>query len=220
MTKVSHPATTRRRFAATFSALDGPRLDFYRFFDDPKRHRKNNDFSNPQKSTKMVLSIDPGAPKARFFMKKHDFWPPFWHRFFDFFRKWRKCEISEEYNAKRGSEPSKTFHFRIDFSSNFHVFSEPPSRGHFWRVQAPVYTQKCDFGAIYDFSRVQKSTLETTLSAKRAAKSESSEVRGPSWSRPGCDLAPKPLQGNLFFDFGSFLIDLGWILDQFGMDFH
>ena len=37
----------------------------------------------------------------------------FWHRFFDFFKKRRKCEISEEYNAKRGSEPSKTFHFRF-----------------------------------------------------------------------------------------------------------
>ena len=61
----------------------------------------------------------------------NDFRPPFWHRIFVFFRKWRKCEISEEYNAKRGSEPSKTSHFRIDFSSNFHVFSEPPSRGHF-----------------------------------------------------------------------------------------
>jgi len=33
-----------------------------------------------------------------------------------FFRKWRKCVISEEYNAKHGSEPSKAFDFRIDFS--------------------------------------------------------------------------------------------------------
>ena len=32
------------------------------------------------------------------------------------FQKIQKCEISEEYNAKRGSEPSKTFDFRIDFS--------------------------------------------------------------------------------------------------------
>ena len=32
---------------------------------------------------------------------------------FPFFPKLQKCEISEEYNAKRGSEPSKTFDDRI-----------------------------------------------------------------------------------------------------------
>ena len=64
----------------------------------------------------MAESIDPWAPKVAFWIKEHDFGPPFWHRFFDFFRKWQKCEISEEYNAKRGSEPSKTFDFRMDFS--------------------------------------------------------------------------------------------------------
>ena len=107
--------TTRRTTNATFSSLEAPRLDFYRFFGTPNRHRKIDVFSNPQKSTKVSFSIEPLAPKDRFFIKKYDFWPPFWHRFFDFFQKWRKCEISEEYNAKRGSEPSKTSHFRIDF---------------------------------------------------------------------------------------------------------
>ena len=96
-------------------ALGHPRLDIYRFFEDPKRHRKSGDFSNPPKSTKMALSIDPGASKARLLIKKLDFWAPFWHRFFNFFQKWRKCEISEEYNAKRGSEPSKSINFCIDF---------------------------------------------------------------------------------------------------------
>ena len=40
-------------------------------------------------------------------------------------------EQSEEYYAKRGSELSKTSHFRIVFSSNVHVVSEPPPGGHF-----------------------------------------------------------------------------------------
>ena len=176
---------------------------------------KNEDFSNPPKSTKMALSIDPGASKARLLIKKLDFWPPFWHRFFDFFQKWRKCEISEEYNAKRGSEPSKTFHFRIDFSLNFHVFSEPPSWGHFWRVQAPVYTQKYDFGAIYDYPTAQKSALETTFSAKRAPKVEYPSWVGASWSRPGRDLAPKTVQGRIFLDLGPFLVDFGRMFDEF-----
>ena len=70
----------------------------------------------------MAESIDPGAPKVGFFNKNLYFWAPFWHRFFDFFRKRRKCVISEEYNAKRGSEPSKTCEFRIDFSYFFDVF--------------------------------------------------------------------------------------------------
>ena len=75
---------------------------------------KNNDFSNPQKQRKYKNESTLGRPTAPFLIKKHDFWLPFWHRFFDFFQKGRKCEINAEYNAKRGSEPSKTSHFRID----------------------------------------------------------------------------------------------------------
>ena len=63
----------------------------------------------------MVESIDHWALKVAFWIKIHDFWVPFWYRFFNFFRKGRKCKISEEYNAKRGSEPSKTIDFRIEF---------------------------------------------------------------------------------------------------------
>ena len=70
----------------------------------------------------MVESIDPWAFKVAFWIKIHDFWAPFWHRFFDFFRKGRKCEISEGYNAKRGSEPSKTFAFPNDFHHMFMIF--------------------------------------------------------------------------------------------------
>ena len=37
--------------------------------------------------------------------------------------------------------------------------------------------------------------------------------------RHGADLAPKTLKGRIFDDLGSFLIDFGRILDQFGDDF-
>ena len=48
----------------------GPHMgDFYLFFDDPKRHRKNNDFPNLQKLTKMALSIDPLSFKVGFWTK-------------------------------------------------------------------------------------------------------------------------------------------------------
>ena len=100
-------------------------------FQTSVRFKKTADFSNRQERPKTMQSIEPWASRERFLIKKHDFRPPFLGRVFDFFRKLRKCEISEEYNAKRPSEPSKTSHFRIDFSSNFHVFSEPPPRGHF-----------------------------------------------------------------------------------------
>ena len=41
-----------------------PQVEFYRFFDDPKRRRTNNDFSNLQKSTEMSESIGPGLADA------------------------------------------------------------------------------------------------------------------------------------------------------------
>ena len=72
------------------AALGHPRLDIYGFFEDPKRHRKSEDFSNPPKSTKMALSIDPGASKARLLIKKLDFWPPFGIDFSFFFSKMAK----------------------------------------------------------------------------------------------------------------------------------
>ena len=77
VTKVSHSAPTRLKLGAMFSAFGAPRLDFYRFFDDPERHRKNDDFSNPTKSNKMAKSIDPGAPKVDFWSKNLYFGLPF-----------------------------------------------------------------------------------------------------------------------------------------------
>ena len=50
-----------------------PQVEFYRFFDDPKRRRTNNDFSNLQKSRKIAESIAPWALEVGFWIKKQDF---------------------------------------------------------------------------------------------------------------------------------------------------
>ena len=126
-------------------------------------------------------------PRTVFSSKSMTFSLPFGIDFSTFFQKWRKCEISEEYNAKRGSEPSKTSHFRVDFSLNVHVFSEPPSRDHFWRVQAPVYTQNCVFGPIFDFQGIPKSIFGATFSATRPPKELPAKCREPPREEPGAD---------------------------------
>ena len=59
-----------------------------------KATSKNQRFFEFSKSSKMVESIDPWAPKVTFWIQIHDFWDAFWHSFFHFFRKWPKCETS------------------------------------------------------------------------------------------------------------------------------
>ena len=142
----------------------------------------------------MAGSIDPWVPKVAFLIKIHDFWAPFWHRFFDFFRKWQKCEISEEYNAKRGSEPSKTFDCRIGFSLIVNVFSEFPLGEHFWRITLPTYAQKYDFGTILD-PRASKNTHLNNTFDPAGSKWCNPLIEGstqiPTWSRLGAENAPR-----------------------------
>ena len=141
----------------------------------------------------MAESIDPGAPKVGFWSKNLYFWAPFWHRFFDFFRKRRKCVISEEYNAKRGSEPSKTSDFHIVFSLNFHVFSEPPLREHFCCVRVPTCAQLLN-QFLEPFSQLRFSILAglrrvaTGLSRRVSLKVTRVVVRGrlKKRQRKGC----------------------------------
>ena len=116
----------------------------------------------------------------------------------------QKCEISEVYNAKRGSGPSKTFDFRIDFSLTFDVFSELTPRHNFSRVKAPVYVHKYDFGPIFDFPTVPKTTLGATCSTHETPKGGDGFCQKRSWSRPGREMASKTVQGRMFIDLGSF----------------
>ena len=70
-------------------------------------------FKNPQKLQNQSTL---GRPRSHLKPKAITFGFHFGIDFSTFCRKGRKCEISEEYNAKRGSEASKTFDFRIVFS--------------------------------------------------------------------------------------------------------
>ena len=74
--------------------------------------------------------------------------------------------------------------FRIDFRIDLRGFSKHPPRDHFWKVQAPIYAQKCDVRSLLNPRGVPKSHLGATFSAKR------STVRYPAkpTERPGADL--------------------------------
>ena len=126
----------------TFWPLRPQRVFFYRFWDVPKLHRKITFFLNFPKSSKVLFLVELVMPGDRFSIQKYDFWHPFWHPFFDFFQKWRKCEISEEYNAKLGSRPSKTFDFPIEISLNFRVFFRTSLQRSFWEGPSARFGSK------------------------------------------------------------------------------
>ena len=138
---------------------------------------------------------------------------------FLFFRKWRKCEISEEYNAKHASEPSKTSHIRIHFSFNFHVFSRTPSQRPFLEGASARQSSKVRFWSGFRFFKGLKIEPWSSIFNQKGSPNPNFFVPEASWSRPGRDLAPKTLKGRIFDDLGSFLVDFGRILDQFGDDF-
>ena len=92
------------------AALGHPRLDFYDFFEDPQRHRKNNDFPNHPKSPKMDLSIEHRAFKGRFFMKKRTFGAPFCIDFSTFFK---NCESVKSAAGRSCSAERATGVFKL-----------------------------------------------------------------------------------------------------------
>ena len=60
-----------------------------------------------------------------FWSKKHDFRGPFWHRFFVIFVNVQKPWNRWQFYTFTSFWPSKTFHFSIEISLFFHVFSKP-----------------------------------------------------------------------------------------------
>ena len=99
-------------------------------------------------------------------------------------------------------------------SADFHVFSEPPSRDHFWRVRRPIYPQKFDFVHTFAFPGLPKSTLGMTFSAKKASALHTGTVFGVvlalAWARIGTKNAPRRYYyrfGIVFDGFGDDLWD-------------
>ena len=118
-------------------------------------------------------------------IKNDNFWPPFWHRFFDLFRKSKKCEISEVYNAKRGSEPSKTCHFRIVFfHRNFIVFPKPLPESIFRGSKSELSLKR----AILERSAISRGAENGPIFSNNILKNGKKGISPNSTSHFGTDL--------------------------------
>ena len=142
---------------------------------------------------------------------------------FSFFQKWRKCEISEEYNAKRGSEPSKSSHSGIDFSLIFMFFPNLFYTSFFQGPCADLIPKMrflTDFGSPLGSTMIPWSTIFDQEGAKCRVPRMTRSVLEPTWARFGAENAPRTQFHRSWLVFGSFLKDLGWIWDDFSMICH
>ena len=104
----------------------------------------------------------------------------------------------------------------IDFSCFFN--SAPGDR--FKRSKVPVYTQKCDFGAIFDFRDFQKGAFWTTFWLKISIWSHPAELRKRSRARPCAERPSKTDFYRIFLILGRFGTVFGWILHHFPRFFY
>ena len=83
---------TRRVLIAPGHSWNDPRSNFIDFLTVRSGIEKSVIFRIASKRPKWRYQSTFGRPRYVFFIKKHNFRAPFSHRFFDYFRKWRKCE--------------------------------------------------------------------------------------------------------------------------------
>lgn len=145
----------------------------------------------------MAESIDSWGLKVVFNPKMKICGIPFCIDFLDFVLKWRKCEISEEYNAKRGSEPSKRIDFRIDFSYLFHVFVQTSFQRLFLESPSAELSSKVRFWSRFGFRWDHKSgPLVRHFRPKRLQRSSRPDDRKRTRADPcnaqrcTCNVAP------------------------------
>ena len=131
---------------------------------------------------------------------------------------WNK---SEEYNAKRGSEPSKTFDFRIDFGLIFNVFFRTHTQSPLFEGQSARLCSQVRFWTDFRFSRCPKNDPWTAIFNPTGAKRCSTLSRP---EHPGADLGAmwrrKRSKDALSSIWGGFLVDFGWILIIFERTFN
>ena len=77
-----------------------------------------------------------------------------------------------------------------------------------------------DFGAIFDFPGIQKSTLGATIFGPEGSKGVVLfPGRGdlePTWAQFGAETAPKASKNRFLSILDGFWTDFGWIYDDFG----
>ena len=118
--------------------------------------------------------------------------------------------ISEEYNAKRGSEPSKCIDFSIHFPSNFHVFSEhlsDPVKNRFLDAQSGRLASKVRFSSHFGSKGGPKIDPWSDIFGQKGSKNRVPRMAVtllvPTWARPAAQNGPKPHFHRFFTDLGS-----------------
>ena len=128
----------RRRAGGPLAALGRAMARFFAIFGRLGATLKNDDFSNRPKTAQNALTIDIGTSRAPFWAQKHDFWGPFWHRFFDFFAKSENHENAIKTNCFLMILAFQGVSFSTYFSLNFQAFSRTPPEGCFGRPKVPT----------------------------------------------------------------------------------
>ena len=86
---------------------------------------KNHVFSTSHQNVKNQRISRARNAHDRKLLQNVNFWPPFWHRFFDFFKNFQKRVWSLQFHTFNGFDTWKTSHFLIEISYIFEVFSKP-----------------------------------------------------------------------------------------------
>jgi len=162
--------------------------------------------------------LDPGGFMGRFGSKKHVFWCPFWHRFFNIFQKWRKCVISEEYNVFRGSGPWKSDPILIQNMLNSRIWFKHLPGDNFGRARVAIQPKGVIVVPPWIFVQ---SNIEFWIDLFRPKGSKIFVffLQESSRSRPWRDLAPKRPRSHIVSRFGTDVVPIfGWILIQLSMD--
>ena len=129
------------------------------------------------------------------------------------------CVISEEYNAKRAFEPSKTIDFRIGFSLICMFFHSFLIEDLFGGTRCPLMLTNAIFDAFWDPIWPRNAPLEPNFNWKMPQKDTTPTILEPTCSRFGTANAPKMYFHRYGVIFAWFWKDLGTCSVDFGVIF-